>query len=65
MFLWIAYIMNNGFPLELPSYYCNVVTEGYRDFGLDMAILQKAFAYTLEGLKKKRKHSWETEWFLR
>lgn len=61
-----AYIMNNGFPLELPSfYYRNVVAEGYRDFGLDMAILQKAFSDTLEGLKKKRKHSWETEWFLR
>ena len=38
--------------------------ERYRDFGLDMAILQNAFADTLEGLKK-RKYPWETEWFLR
>ena len=53
------------FPSGTPSfYYRNVVEERYRDFGLDMAILQNAFADTLEGLKK-RKYPWETEWFLR
>lgn len=61
-----AYTMNNGFPLELPRPgYRYVVDEGYRDFGLDRAILNKAYEDTVEGIRRKRKNSWEMEWFLR
>lgn len=61
-----AYIMNNEFPLELPSYYYrNVVEAGYRDFRLDRAILRKAYEETLNGIRKRGRRSWEMDWFLR
>lgn len=39
----MAYIMNEGWPLGVPSrYYYDVIREGYVDAGFDLAILGKA-----------------------
>lgn len=40
----LAYVMNDGFPLEVPSdFYFYTVLAGYRDFGLDRAPLISAY----------------------
>ena len=43
---WIeamVYIMNEGWPLGVPSrYYYDVIREGYMDAGFDLSILAKA-----------------------
>lgn len=40
----LAYVMNDGFPLEVPSdHYFYTVMLGYRDFGLDKAPLIAAY----------------------
>lgn len=40
----LAYVMNDGFPLEVPSdHYFYTVMFGYRDFGLDRAPLIEAY----------------------
>ena len=40
----IAYVMNDGFPMQVPSdYYFYTVMQGYRDFCLDNAPLISAY----------------------
>ena len=40
----IAYVMNDGFPLEVPSdHYFYTVMKGYADFSLDKALLIAAY----------------------
>lgn len=44
MVMALAYVMNTGFPLEVPSdYYFYTVLLGYSDFGLDKALLINAY----------------------
>lgn len=43
----MIYIMNEGYPEAIPSHtYLETCMEGYRDFGFDVDILQKAYDHT-------------------
>lgn len=52
----LIYIMNQHFDYHLPSKeYIETCTEGYKNFGFDQTILEKALTDTIDNLPKKLK----------
>lgn len=40
----VAYVMNNGFPVEMPTvWYLRTVVDGYKDFGISLEPLLDAY----------------------
>jgi len=52
----LIYVMNEEFDYNIPSKkYIETCKEGYKDFGFDKSILDKALEDTLENIPRKRK----------
>ena len=51
----LIYVMNDGFDYHLPSVqYIKTCMDGYKDFGFDINILEKAYKDTIENLNKSK-----------
>lgn len=51
----LIYVMNDGFDYHLPSVqYIKTCMDGYKDFGFDINILEKAYKDTIDNLNKPK-----------
>ena len=51
----LIYVMNDGFDYHLPSVqYIKTCMDGYKDFGFDINILEKAYKDTIDNLNKSK-----------
>ena len=58
----LIYVMNEKFDYHLPSIkYIKTCMKGYKDFGFDIEILEKALQYTFEKLNKHQQNDQEYE----